>query len=330
MMVRKLKPISALMLCLALMCPAQALDVDDLPKAVPEFKLGKKFYDQKNYREAQKHLTLAATYASRNASIQYYLGLSAVQNSDLQTLRRTMARIVVSNKNNSEISERALDTLKKYVTSVIPYSAIGSYDRLVRWKRGVPIKIYISDGLMLPPSHRGKEGLTKEEALDAINMFNQGRLFFTKLERDPNYDPGFKKQILAGLARWEWARKEKIFDYQVIESPENADLLVFWAPKLSKGNGGFTANVNYPPTGKKVYIQFATLDPARKIDPRAADNYLAWAAAHEFGHGWGLDNHSLNPIDMMYHKPLSTPGQITENDKLSLRALYDLAPDDFK
>jgi hypothetical protein len=86
--------IVAFLLVLSAVPPAYAADIDNQSLANIEFAKGKRAYEAKEYKEAQPILAKAAALGSRDATIQYYLALAALQNTDYETFKRALARII--------------------------------------------------------------------------------------------------------------------------------------------------------------------------------------------------------------------------------------------
>lgn len=303
---------------------AFAADIDNQALANTEFAKGKKLYEAKKYKEAQPVLDKAADHGSRDTTIQYYLALAALQNADYEMFKRALARIIVHRHTKRGVGQQALQLLNRYYRDCQPFpclsGATGNLARFVR--KDMPIKIYITQGLMLPAEFRGREGIQPDKMMTLLQYFQQGMPFYQGLERDPGYNASMASAVAAGLQQWDWAKKENILDYQLVNSPVGADVLIFWCPNMERGHGAFTQAMSATGVGKKVYIEVST------VKQNTEYSKLMWTIAHEFGHCWGMSFHSTNPKDLMSaNASADRPhGYISENDKLTLRALYDLAP----
>ncbi len=219
----------------------------------------------------------------------------------------------------SGVGKQALEMVSKR-SGAKPYCALtnGSVVRFVKSK--MPIKIFISQGWMLPGNYGGNNPTT-----GVLQLMKQ-KNFWSTLPHDPSYHGNYHGCAMQGLHAWDWARSEGILDYQIVQSPQGADVLVFWCPKLQQGNignvvlTGYTSDLNLP-NEHKVIIQLVTGGGESGDD----SGRIALMATHEFGHCWGLGSHSANPSDVMYSVPAKSG--VSENDRLTLRALYDIAPD---
>lgn len=308
----------------------QAADVDNQKLAVKEFAKGKKAYDAKNYNEAQPLLEKAAELGSRDTTIQYYLALAALGNKDYGTFQRALARIIIHRHPSSGVNTKsgagyqAQQLLSRYYPDCQPFpclpAGVGDLSRFV--KRDMPIKVYISPGLMLPKGARGVEGIAPHGMLPLLLMFQKGLPFFNSLERDPGYTATLASAVTNGINQWDWARREQILDFKIVNSPVGANVLVFWCPSMVSGHGAYTQAMSSSTGLKKVFIEVST------VKGNTDYSKLTWTIAHEFGHALGISYHSLNPKDLMFARSNaeSAHGRISENDKLTLRALYDVAP----
>lgn len=323
-----LKPLflASCALALYVISPALAVDVDNPARAKVESQKAKKLYDAKNYKEAQKQFAIAANYGSRDAGIQYYLAASALQNQDYETFKRACARVLVARHfRQGGFGGHAKLLLVQNAPTCEPYACVTGSGMLSRYVRSsMPIKVYITQGLMLPQQYRGREGLRPNEISDLLKLMKQGSAFYQRLERDPGFQSSMASSVVSGLQKWEWARAERILDYQLVNSPEQANIVVMWCPKLERSHTAFTQCMKSNFFGNRTVIQIGTND-ATKLD----NGFLPWIMAHEFGHCWGINYHSTNPKDLMSaNANRDTPHNgFSENDKLTLRALYDVAPE---
>ncbi len=314
----------------------KAQDNQDASAAAPEFEKGKKAFDKKNYPEALKHLTAAARLNSRSAPVQYYLALAALQNGDSVLFKRALSRIIITHQIHEGPGKQAMDALLRYAPDCKPYPVLNPNGMVLRFvKSQMPIKIYISQGSMLPPQYAGKT-IGRLHIPTLMPLLSQSA-FFARLPKDPNYQSGYYQCVMRALHKWDWANAEGILSYQVVSDPTTADILVFWCPKFEIPNmNGYTADLNLGDKGK-VILQLATRG---NMPPNLVSDLIVLNATHELGHCWGLEGHSPNPDDIMNFKLLwiYTAGGganlpkygISESDRMTLRALYDIAPDQVK
>ena len=311
--------------------------VKDDPAGLDLFEKGRSAFKAKRYKEAQTILLKAARLASRNISVEYYLGIAAAANKDLALLERAMSRIVAMTPEKSEASRRALSVLHRY-SSLTPYSAVAVSGSVTRFNRDdMPIKIHITNGKMLPEKYKGSNINERLYVPELTKLANDPN-FYRQLQIDPAFNATCAASVVAGVKRWDWAVKEKILNYTFVDSPVIADVVVLWLPKFKDSAvKAFTAYLDGGASSdKKILVQFTTGDIPREIFPQ----WLALSACHEFGHCWGLSSHSPNRRDVMTGElqwGWTRAGQaflpampFTQNDKQTLRALYDLTPDSYR
>lgn len=316
--------------------PAVARVKDD-PVGLEFFEKGKSAFNAKRYKEAQASLIKAANLAPRNVSIEYYLGITAAANKDLALLERAMSRIVAMTPERSAGAKRALSVLHRY-SGLTPYSTVDFCGMVTRFNRGdMPIKIHITNGKMLPAKFRGSNINEKIYVAELTGLANDPN-FYRQLPMDPGYVPGCSKCVIAGVKKWDWAVKEKILNYTFVDSPINANIVVLWLPSFKEhATKAFTAYLDGGASGdKKILVQLTTGDVPREI----FSQWLVFSACHEFGHCWGLAAHSPSRSDMMggelqwfftRTEQARLPSlRITQNDKQTLRALYDITPDSYR
>lgn len=304
---------------------AFAGDVDDPVKAQSAFRQGKALYDKRKYAEAQKQFQTASTYGSKSAVNNYYLGLAAAQNGDVQTIKRAMCRIIVSNPSQSGNARQANAMLARYVPGLKPYCCANGANQISRFvKANMPIMIHLTDGLMLPPPYRGKRSFNAVEMGNLLSILKQGDNSVRRFERDPAFESDMRRNVIAGLQAWSWAAGEGLFTYQLSSTANDCDVLVFWTPRGGGIDGGWTTTLNAGKAGKRVIMQLETNDHGGHME-----GWFNLMGRHEFGHAFGICSHSQDPNDLMYKAHLARDEEypLTENDKASMRAVYEIAPD---
>lgn len=324
-------------LAMTLTCHLLAPPVKAAESAEALFKKGQAEYAARNYKEAKVTLSKAAELASRNVPIQYYLGLAALGSGDTATLARAMARIIVMSPERSPNSKRAFDTLKRY-SALVPYSAMGGSGGVSRFERkDMPVKIHVTQGKMLPEGHGYAMTFNNSAVKDELSKTCTNPQFFARLQTDPAYQSNMGQSVMQGINRWQFLAQENVLNFVFENDPTKADIVVFWLPAFDNSNVGpkaYTSFINSSnPAQRRVYMQFCT---GAGIPKEIWNQWTTFSAAHEFGHAIGLNTHSTNTRDVMTDKLLWTRGangyvmpgwSISENDKLTVRALYDVKPD---
>lgn len=293
-------------------------------------------YMQRNYVEAARLFADCVKKKPRDASLQYYLGTAALFADDIDTAEHALCRVVVMTSPESEWNKLALKTLtdwKRQFHSIKPYSQLEDGE-LMRWDKSKgPIKVWIADGLQLPPGYVGPE-LTVEKCRTLYSLFDKPG-FFERLSRVEHYVPNYADIVRAGINDWAWVAAEGIIKYEFVDDPRKADVLYFWCPQSGADSVGRTY---YPWTGvsRPRAIVHVETDYLRKWGARAPSE-LRQTSAHEFGHVLGLQQHSPALDDVMAGKgktiswrekaQYSAASPVNRNDFVTLRALYELPPD---
>lgn len=302
---------------------------------------GQKAFQAKKYAEAQKYFENASKISSKHESLQLWLGTCAAFNHDYRTAAMAMARIIVmcpakSESANLRTATSMYASYRAYIGNGQPYSGVDEDDnRLMHWSTSrMPLRIYISPGLVLPASF-----LEKTQTEDIINTHYSWLCqseFFRRLKRDEDYADSYAQYAINGIEEWSWAKQERIIDYKYVNDPMQADILVFWCPEIAEKTKGRTYRVKVCTPTSKVVIQIRTRSSLNKS---LIGQDIAETVAHEFGHTLGLQ-HSPNSRDVMRAHPdkvimhadggvENPPCQVTENDRVTLRALYGLTPDKY-
>ncbi len=293
-------------------------------------------YMQRNYVEAARLFADCVKKKPRDASLQYYLGTAALYADDIDTAEHALCRVVVMTSPESDWNKLALKTLtdwKRQFHSIKPYSQLENGE-LMRWDKSKgPIKVWIADGLQLPPGYVGPE-LTVEKCRTLYSLFDKPG-FFEHLSRVEHYVPNYADIVRAGINDWAWVAAEGIIKYEFVDDPRKADVLYFWCPQSGADSVGRTY---YPWTGvsRPRAIVHVETDYLRKWGARAPSE-LRQTSAHEFGHVLGLQQHSPAIDDVMAGKgktiswrecaQYSAASPVNRNDFVTLRALYELPPD---
>lgn len=293
-------------------------------------------YMVRNYPEACKLFRECVKREPRDASFQYYLGVSALYANELEVAEHALCRVVVMTEPTSEwgtLAGNALKDWKKQFSSIRPYSQ-SENGNLRRWDKSKgEIKVWIADGLQLPQGFVGPD-LTVDKCRTLYSLFDRPG-FFSRLDRVEHYVPNYASIIREGINDWAWVAAEGIVKFKFVDDPKNADVLYFWCPQSGGDSVGRTF---YPWTNTArarciVHVETSYLRKWGANTPKQ----LRETSAHEFGHVLGLGQHSNlssdvmrghgETISWMQQAQYSNVSPVTRNDFVTLRALYELPPD---
>jgi len=294
-------------------------------------------YLVRNYSEACKLFQECVKKKSGDASLQYYLAVSALYSNEMEIAEHALCRVVVMTDPASEwgkLAAQALKDWKKQFHSIRPYSQLQD-GKLMRWdKSDGEIKVWIADGLQLPSGFVGPD-LTVDKCRTLYSMFDRPG-FFERLSRVDHYVPSYASILKEGINDWAWVQAEGIIKFKFVDDPRKADVLYFWCPQSGADSVGRTF---YPWTGvaRARCIVHVETEYLRKWGAQAPKQ-LRQTSAHEFGHVLGLRQHSSESSDVMcghgvtvswmQRAQYSNSSPVTRNDFVTLRALYELPPDE--
>lgn len=287
---------------------------------------GFRLYQAKDYSKALPYLRKASMESPRDLAICFYLGSSAAAVGDNNLAITAFSRLFVMCAAIDQFTCAAEPVFKRLRGSTRPYSCkMGN--TLVRWHpKAMPIHIYLSDGKELPDGYAGQ--LLGSDKLTPYARSFHDPAYMNALQTAAGYNPSLKSAAVAGLAQWNWLATEKILSYQIVNSPADADVMVFWTANMSDKLGW----TSYP-ASQGTSFPLASVPGAPviiQLNTRANNISIATrAACHEFGHSFGLQ-HSKNPADIMY----DTVGRgslpslsLSDSDILTIRALYQVPSD---
>lgn len=123
--------------------------------------------------------------------------------------------------------------------------------------------------------------------------------------------------VQQGIALWN-PHVNNILRVRFTENVNEADMRVSFVPKGSLPDGAIgRTEVTY--RNRDNVIVSATV----RIDKTLKPSLLAQVAAHEFGHAFGMEGHSVAKTDLMYARA-HLPAAITERDANTLHLNYSL------
>lgn len=273
---------------------------------------GLKLIQAGQYARAKPYFAAAANRSPDDISVLYYLGLCSIYAQDYQLARRALARAYVISAPDSQFRVPTQQLISKYkgaLGNLDVYSAYLSF--IDRWKKSeMPVNVYITNGLQLPP-RTGGPNLNSGGAAQLTTMVNNPQ-FYAGLARAQGYDPRYSTYVAQGFNRWSFMSNHGL-TFKVVNNPAAADIVVFWW--YNAGTPGLTLNART----RKVIMQFDTAGLA--ADAEVATK-LSDLSAHEFGHALGVLGHSEKGGDLM--SPAVLPGSNpSQRDKDTMIALYD-------
>ncbi|MBS1993526.1 MAG: matrixin family metalloprotease [Cyanobacteria bacterium SZAS LIN-3] len=285
-----------------------------------------KLIQARRYGEAYPSIFSLAAASPKDMSLQYYLGLCAMNVHNLPLAELAFARIIVRSPAQDPFAVAAKKALATFRSQLMPYSSLCN-NKSLRWSpQAMPLRIWMSDGRTLPAPYVGciMDAATYQAATNVLQ--SGGSLSVT-----PSYDPAYRQSALAGLRWWDWAVKEGIFSYVFTDSPRDADIVVLFVehPPLKKAGYTLYPYANHQPC--IVQLECALSDGITRAFKVHSMEYIM---AHELGHSLGL-GHSNNRSDLMTPgdekdtgtAPAAPVTACSENDRASLRAIYSMPPD---
>jgi len=226
--------------------------------------------------------------------------------------------------------------------------------KTTRWiPQQMPIKVWVSNGLSLDQII---DPATGAPVTNTANTAHWGDAVVAVLEQGkigslPQVTPFSEEMYQAavrGVSSWKVLEPEGLYSYRLTDSPDEADVYVFWTNHFVNKLGlglfendirGQTSKWLLPAQAVLSAMQENNLDLIRRsrkpvvilLRTTASDGQnmmglrdMEAAAAHEMGHALGIDGHSQNPHDLMsvYYAqgaPYPKPGL---NDLATMRYLY--------
>lgn len=136
--------------------------------------------------------------------------------------------------------------------------------------------------------------------------------------------PGYGRTELMKKAFGEWSRltKDKVIFYYV-DSPEKAQIDVQFGNKILRAENPSTAGMTkMKMIGDKMYHATILIPLKTSSGLELPKEMVYISMLHEIGHALGIQNHSKNPINIMYPTASSTKKKITKYDLAELYRIY--------
>lgn len=294
--------------------------------AVNSAQEGFRLYQAKAYSKAIPYLRKAATESPRDLAICFYLASSAAAVGDNNLAITAFSRLFVMCAAIDQYTCAAEPVFKRLRGSTRPYSCkMGN--ALVRWHpAAMPLHIYLTDGKELPDGMAGQ--MLASDKLSPYARSFHDPAYVNALKTAAGYSPAFKSAAMAGLAQWNWLSTEKVLSYKIVNSPADADVIVFWSSNMADKLGWTIYPASQGASFPLASIPYAPV--VIQLNTRASNMTIATrAACHEFGHSFGLQ-HSKCSADIMFDHVSggALPAlSLSDSDILTIRALYQVPSD---
>lgn len=207
--------------------------------------------------------------------------------------------------------------------------------KLVHWEgRFMPLKVWISPGKKL--IEEPIQTINAQRPQEVYNMLNSDRNAIAGLQQCASWTPDMMQAAIQGIEQWREFQNEGLFSFQFVEDPTQANILLFWADRLTGdesaggvSTGGNTVAILYdanqvhqaeaqhgkPVHGTPVIIEVVAIPEFEKLQARIA---------HEFGHALGIKEHSPYNDDLMCVNGIAK--YVSASDKATIRWLYKQPP----
>lgn len=202
---------------------------------------------------------------------------------------------------------------------------------LVRWDtRRFPLKVWISEGKKLPDV---PFDIAQQERVGRVQNMLRYPKSFDDLPECPGWKPEMNDAVAEGFEVWRPMEKEGVVKFGFVDTPDQADVVVFFTDKFEGAAGPGGTDVHALTMGQVFTPQQVRMKAERGeptvpvvMELKVCDDYgkLQANAAHEFGHALGIKAHSPYREDLMYvNRVVELPSAA---DKATLRALYKSTP----
>jgi predicted Zn-dependent protease len=275
------------------------------------------------YSQALPYFKAMAQKTPRDPSINYYLGLCAESAHEYDLAELAFCRIVVGTPPASPFVPLAQTQLRTLPHHLEPQCAL-KQDKISQWDRSAyPLRIFISDGRMTTGHPLGGI-LDPQEYKKAVA---EVRSNLGRMPVSPKYQSAYAQLITEGIRGWDWAVREKLFNYTLVRDPRVADIVILFSDQTS----GCT---QWPcERGQPEIVWIGVVDNSPD-DPVRANNWIKHQTTHEIGHCLGLwhstgQNDVMQAISSLCERPdrQSADNITSANDKASLRALLSMPGD---
>lgn len=280
--------------------------------------LGFKLFQRGQFAQAFPRLRAARDSRPNDFSINYYYASCAYELGKRSEAVNAFCRFFVMSTPLNQFTPSAEKCFNNIVGPARPYSCkLGN--TLIRWSNpNVPVRIYVTEGLELPYGLSGT--LLNTRGITRYRPYLRSSSFLKTLPVSQRYKSELHDSACTALSNWQFLIDNKILKYELVDKPENADVIVFWCGSIVEGRQGLTT---YPDSKGTSYPLRTTPGDPIIIQLVTADAFSVYKnATHEYGHVWGLQ-HSHDPNDIMYVRA-NTTATVSANDMLTVRVLYQL------
>ncbi|NLF83683.1 MAG: tetratricopeptide repeat protein [Candidatus Gastranaerophilales bacterium] len=294
------------------------------------YELGKKAYSEGDYVKAGRYLGIAAKRAPNHAKCHYYYAQALIKLELYDWAQREYERVIeiAPKSREAAYAARGIANIEQYYLARLgkldnlSYSGYSGGKTAEQKSKILSVgENYIQNAL--------ENGLITRWNTNKMPI----KLFIERATDVPGYQNYYYASIKRASDDWEKGVMGGLIKFVLVDSPEKADIKLFFVVKIDLATGNkYIPGIATPKTMQNRLLSYEIKLATQKPDghPLSANEMHA-LALHEFGHALGIRGHSSKVTDIMYPEGnfnlVSKGMKLSERDINTITLLYTLDAD---
>jgi|GEM_PF-2164912 len=293
------------------------------------YAAGKAAFNKSDYAKAGYYLNKALKKFPDNTKCRYYYAQVLVNQRQFKKAQKEYEKIIEKAPLSYEakLSSIGISRIKKYQLIEKGGFSVSNIENASNINADINTKVRtlsIGDNYI-------KNAIAGSKVLRWHTDKMPIKLYVERATGVPGYKDYYYSTVLRAMNEWVNNAHGNIISYKAVNSPENADIQVYFVREIMRNmKENYVAGHAIPKTKRHILYNYEVkILTQKKPENRSfTEKEIYGTVLHELGHAFGIRGHSSDKRDIMYSGVVKDqePG-LSERDINTLSLLYTLDPD---